>query len=53
MSQATLADMVGTTRSRINYFITKFERLGFIDTNDGLTVNRSLLGVTQEITHAR
>lgn len=53
MSQSTLAGIVGSTRSRVNYFMTKFERLGFIDTNDGLTVNRSLLRVTRETTHAR
>lgn len=53
MSQSTLAGMVGSTRSRINYFMTQFERLGFIETNGGLTVNRSLLRVTQEIIHAR
>jgi CRP/FNR family transcriptional regulator, cyclic AMP receptor protein len=52
MSQSTLAGMVGSTRSRINYFMNTFERLGFIKTNGGLTVNRSLLRVTQE-THAR
>ena len=42
MSQSTLAGMVGSTRSRINYFMNKFARLGFITTDGGLTVNRSL-----------
>lgn len=45
MSQSTLAGMVGSTRSRINYFMNKFARLGFIETDGGLTVNRSLLRV--------
>jgi CRP/FNR family transcriptional regulator, cyclic AMP receptor protein len=37
--------MVGTTRSRVNFFINKFRKLGFIDYNDGLEVNSSLLSV--------
>ena len=45
ISQATLAEMVGTTRSRINFFMKKFERLGFIDYKNGLKVNSSLLTV--------
>ena len=45
ISQATLADMVGTTRARINFFMNKFRRMGFIDYNGGLTINRSLLNV--------
>jgi CRP/FNR family cyclic AMP-dependent transcriptional regulator len=45
VSQATLAEMVGTTRSRVNFFMKKFERLGFIDYKDGLKVNNSLLTV--------
>ena len=45
ISQATLADMVGTTRSRVNFFMKKFQRLGFIDYADGLKVNNSLLTV--------
>jgi CRP/FNR family cyclic AMP-dependent transcriptional regulator len=47
ISQATLAEMVGTTRSRVNFFLNKFKRLGFIE-YDGeipLKVNSSLLGV--------
>jgi len=45
ISQETLAEMVGTTRSRINLFMKKFQRLGFIDYSDGLKVNNSLLSV--------
>jgi CRP/FNR family cyclic AMP-dependent transcriptional regulator len=45
ISQATLAEMVGTTRSRVNFFMKKFQRLGFIDYKDGLKVNNSLLTV--------
>jgi CRP/FNR family cyclic AMP-dependent transcriptional regulator len=45
ISQETLADMVGTTRSRVNFFMKKFERLGFITYKDGLKVNNSLLTV--------
>jgi CRP-like cAMP-binding protein len=45
ISQETLAEMVGTTRSRVNFFMKKFQRLGFIDYSDGLKVNNSLLTV--------
>ena len=45
VSQETLAEMVGTTRSRVNFFMKKFQRLGFIDYKDGLKVNGSLLTV--------
>ena len=45
ISQETLAEMVGTTRSRVNFFMNKFKRLGFIDYNDGLKVHNSLLTV--------
>ena len=45
ISQEVLAEMVGTTRSRVNFFMNKFRRLGFIDYNGGLRVNRSLLSV--------
>jgi CRP/FNR family cyclic AMP-dependent transcriptional regulator len=45
ISQETLAEMVGTTRSRVNFFMKKFQRLGFIDYKDGLKVNNSLLTV--------
>jgi len=45
MSQETLAEMVGTTRSRINFFMNKFKKLGFIKYNGGLQINTSLLSV--------
>jgi CRP/FNR family transcriptional regulator, cyclic AMP receptor protein len=45
ISQEALATMIGTTRSRVNFFMKKFQRLGFIDYTDGLKVNRSLLSV--------
>jgi CRP/FNR family cyclic AMP-dependent transcriptional regulator len=46
VSQQTLAETVGTTRSRINMFLNKFRRLGFIDYDaDALTINPSLLSV--------
>jgi CRP/FNR family transcriptional regulator, cyclic AMP receptor protein len=45
VSQETLAEMVGTTRSRINFFMNKFRKLGFIKYNGGLQINRSLLTV--------
>jgi CRP/FNR family cyclic AMP-dependent transcriptional regulator len=45
ISQSTLAEMVGTTRSRVNFFMKKFQRLGFIDYSNGLKVNNSLLTV--------
>jgi CRP/FNR family transcriptional regulator, cyclic AMP receptor protein len=45
ISQETLAEMIGTTRSRVNLFMNKFKRLGFIHTNGGLHINDSLLSV--------
>jgi CRP/FNR family transcriptional regulator, cyclic AMP receptor protein len=45
ISQETLAEMVGTTRSRVNFFMKKFQRLGFINYKNGLKVNQSLLTV--------
>ena len=45
ISQETLAEMVGTTRSRVNSFMTKFRRMGFVEYNGGLKVHRSLLNV--------
>lgn len=45
ISQETLAEMVGTTRPRVNAFMNKFRKLGFIDYNDGLQVHSSLLNV--------
>ena len=43
--QETLAEMVGTTRSRVNFFMNKFRKLGFIKCNGGLQINTSLLSV--------
>ena len=45
ISQETLANMIGTTRSRVNFFMKKFQRLGFIDYSNGLKVNAQLTGV--------
>jgi CRP-like cAMP-binding protein len=45
ISQETLAGMVGTTRSRVNQFMNKFKKLGFIEYNGVLKVNHSLLTV--------
>jgi CRP-like cAMP-binding protein len=45
VSQETLAEMVGTTRSRVNFFMNKFRKLGFIEYNGVLKVNNSLLSV--------
>ena len=45
ISQEILADMVGTTRSRVSYFMNKFRRLGFIKYNGGLSIHSSLLNV--------
>jgi len=45
ISQETLAAMVGTTRSRVNFFMNKFRKLGLIKYNGGLQVNTSLLSV--------
>ena len=50
ISQETLAEMVGTTRSRVSFFLNKFRKLGFIDYsgathNGGLHVHRSLLNL--------
>jgi CRP/FNR family transcriptional regulator, cyclic AMP receptor protein len=45
ISQETLAEMVGTTRSRVSFFMNKFRKLGFIDYNGGLQVHSSLLSI--------
>lgn len=45
LSQETLAEMVGTTRSRVNFFMNKFRKLGFIEYNGGLRVKGSLLSI--------
>jgi CRP/FNR family transcriptional regulator, cyclic AMP receptor protein len=45
IAQETLANMVGTTRSRINQFMTKFRKLGYIDYDDQIRVHNSLLNI--------
>lgn len=45
VSQETLAEMIGTTRSRVSHFMNKFRQLGFIEYNGTLVVNSSLLSV--------
>jgi len=45
ISQETLAEMIGATRARVNFFMNKFRRLGFIEYNGGLKVNTSLLSI--------
>jgi len=45
VSQEMLAEMIGTTRSRVNFFMNKFRKLGFISYNGGLEVHNSLLSV--------
>jgi len=45
ITQGALAQMIGTTRSRVNLFMNKFKKLGFISYNGGLTVNSGLLSV--------
>jgi CRP-like cAMP-binding protein len=45
VSQETLAETIGTTRSRVNLFMNKFKKMGFIEYNGGLQINSSLLSV--------
>jgi CRP-like cAMP-binding protein len=45
VSQETLAEMIGTTRTRVNLFMNKFRKLGFIKYNGGIEINTSLLSV--------
>jgi CRP/FNR family cyclic AMP-dependent transcriptional regulator len=45
LSQETLAEMIGTTRSRVNFFMNKFRKLGLIEYNGGLKVHNSLLSI--------
>jgi hypothetical protein len=45
VSQETLAEMVGTTRSRVSFFMNKFRKLGFISYNGKLEIHSSLLSV--------
>jgi CRP-like cAMP-binding protein len=50
ISQETLAEMIGTTRSRVSHFMNKFRKLGFIDYNGRIEVHRSLLNVVLQET---
>jgi CRP/FNR family transcriptional regulator, cyclic AMP receptor protein len=45
VSQEMLAEMIGTTRSRVSFFMTKFKKLGFIGYDGGLHINPSLLSI--------
>ena len=45
ISQETLAEMIGATRSRVNFFMNKFRKLGLIEYNGGLKINSSLLSI--------
>ena len=45
ISQETLAEMIGTTRSRVNFFMNKFRKLGFIEYNGEIRINNSLLTI--------
>jgi CRP/FNR family transcriptional regulator, cyclic AMP receptor protein len=45
ISQETLADMIGTTRSRVNFFMNRFRKMGFIEYNGKLSIHSSLLNV--------
>ena len=45
ISQETLAEMIGTTRSRVNFFMNKFRKLGFIEYNGEIRINNSLLSI--------
>ena len=45
ISQETLAEMIGTTRSRVSFFMNRFRKLGFVEYNGGIKVHKSLLNV--------
>jgi CRP/FNR family cyclic AMP-dependent transcriptional regulator len=45
LSQEMLAEMTGTTRARVNFFMNKFRKLGFIEYNGGLKIHTALLSV--------
>ena len=45
INQEILAEMVGTTRSRVSFFMNKFRKLGFLDYNGGVHVHSSLLNI--------
>jgi len=49
ISQETLAEMIGTTRSRVSFFMNKFRKLGYIEYNGGLHINSSLLRVVLHV----
>ena len=53
VSQEVLAEMVGTTRSRVNFFMNKFRKLGFIDYNGALKINDSPERRAPRLTSAR
>jgi hypothetical protein len=50
ISQETLAELVGTTRSRVNFFMNKFRKLGFIHYNGGMQIHSSLFNVVLHLT---
>jgi CRP/FNR family cyclic AMP-dependent transcriptional regulator len=50
VTQETLADMIGTTRSRVSFFMNRFRKLGYIDYNGHIHVNRSLLNMVLQET---
>jgi CRP/FNR family cyclic AMP-dependent transcriptional regulator len=52
ISQATLAEMIGTTRSRVSFFMNRFRKLGFIEYKGAIKVNKSLLNVILADKHA-
>jgi hypothetical protein len=45
VTQETLAEMIGTTRSRVSYFMNRFRKLGFLDYNGRIHVHKSLLNI--------
>jgi CRP/FNR family cyclic AMP-dependent transcriptional regulator len=45
ITQETLAEMIGTTRSRVSFFMNRFRKLGFVEYNGGIRVHKSLLNV--------
>jgi CRP-like cAMP-binding protein len=49
VSQIALAEMVGTTRSRVNFFMNKFKKLGFVEYNGSLKINPSLVTVVEHL----
>lgn len=53
VSQKTLAAMIGTTRSRVNFFMNKFRRLGFIECNGKIKINKTLLATTLREQYSR